>query len=53
MMAGPDCETCASLGYRACDLCGIPIWDADELNVATLVRDSFGRELCGSCAGIW
>lgn len=50
-LANPDCELCALMGLRACDVCGTPIWEADEDNTATLVHDSFGRELCPSCVG--
>lgn len=51
MVAAPDCELCELAGLRSCDVCGTPVWDADELNpVGTLVRDAFGRELCLSCA---
>lgn len=51
-MAAADCELCAVLGHRSCDVCGAPIWEVDESNPATLVRDAFGRELCELCAGL-
>jgi hypothetical protein len=50
-MAVSECECCRLIGLRACGVCGTPIWEADEGNAATLVRDAFGRELCLACAG--
>lgn len=51
LVAAPDCEFCMVAGLRACDVCGTPIWNADDNNpVGTLNRDGFGRELCPACA---
>lgn len=58
-MGAPDCETCAMLGYRSCDICGGSAWagrrSADEYT--NLYRLN-GRELCGFCcadasAAVW
>ena len=42
-MAEPDCPICAAAGYRACDLCGNPVFEP--------VIDSFGIavDLCAYC----
>jgi hypothetical protein len=49
-MAAADCEACAAMGFRSCDVCGSPAWPADdEGNQQNLFRDAFGRELCGYC----
>lgn len=50
-MAEPHCATCEAMGYRSCDVCGNPCWEADdEGNEQNLFRDAFGRELCAYCA---
>lgn len=58
-MGASDCETCAMLGYRSCDVCGGPAWagrrsDGQQPN---LYRFN-GRELCTYCctdasAAVW
>ena len=39
-MAGPDCDTCESLGYRVCDVCLAP---------GPTERNSFGMDRCEDC----
>lgn len=49
-MAEADCPICESMGYRACDECGSPAWDAAPPGrLQNLYRDAFGRELCAGC----
>lgn len=50
-MSAADCPTCEALGYRACDVCGVPVSAAADAGGLVLVRDGFGRELCLWCAG--
>lgn len=41
-MAEPDCEICRAAGYRACDVCGTPIFDPS----------AFRRDLCAYCLAV-
>ena len=38
-MAEADCELCRMAGYRACDLCGGPVF----------VPGPLGIDVCGNC----
>ena len=45
-MAEPDCGACEAMGFRACDVCGTPVFP-DPAGVIVLALD--GRELCAYC----
>lgn len=41
-MSAPDCAICEASGYRACDVCGVPVFPP-------IKRTALGAELCFYC----